>query len=369
MRNVQNRRSAWVSAVFAVAALSATAHADDQYDCVLGPTSILSYNFTASAPTTGNLRGNSTGTPATRTKRPPANIISCGSLTPTQNDLVPFTGTGRISGMGTQIRPTGTFRLGINTATNQATLYAASFDLLGTSTASAGALLDNFSVPAFCAINPNCQIGIPLTIDLPLGDATINDVLAELEAGPYTGALIPNGPNQYTIAINATFAVTPSVEFLGSPFNTGTQSVPVLMTGPITIDGSTITVTTGLNFEFMQTENTPVVLPDSPFSVTGIGICEGLNLLLAATITSSQASFETEGTARATGTLVVTCPCDLDGNQNIDLADLVAFLSDWQPIIGISGPNLPGDYNGDQTVDLADLVAFLECWQGPAPGC
>lgn len=60
------------------------------------------------------------------------------------------------------------------------------------------------------------------------------------------------------------------------------------------------------------------------------------------------------------------CVCDLNNDQITDLADLVAFLTDWQPSIGLSGVGLAGDFNFDNTVDIADLVAFLECWQ---PGC
>lgn len=56
--------------------------------------------------------------------------------------------------------------------------------------------------------------------------------------------------------------------------------------------------------------------------------------------------------------------CDLADDDMLDLADLVTFLSDWQPNIGqtvSAGTN--GDYNCDTAVDLADLIAFLTCWQ------
>lgn len=57
------------------------------------------------------------------------------------------------------------------------------------------------------------------------------------------------------------------------------------------------------------------------------------------------------------------CPSDLDDNGTTDLADLVGFLSDWQPQIGQMGEALEGDRNADGAVDLADLVAFLTRWQ------
>ncbi len=345
--------------------LATSALAADVYNCTVTPAaSNLSYTFNGLAPTTGNLRGDTTATPASRTKRPPQNFFTCGTLTPTQNDLVPFTGTGTINGSGSNIQPTGTFTLELNTVTNQARLLSASFDLLGTSSAAAAALLDNFSVPSFCAINPGCLVPIPITIDLPLGDATISDVLADLDAGPYTGTLTPTGPNQYNFSINAIFAITPSVEFLGSPFNTGTQSVPVVFSGSATVTGTTLAVTSSLNLQFMQMEPTPVVLPESPFTITGVGICEGLNLLLAATITSSSASFSSMSTIVSAGTFVPQpCPGDFNNDGTVDLLDLLAFNGQWSANLGqavTAGAN--GDYNQSGTVDLLDLLAFNGDW-------
>lgn len=53
------------------------------------------------------------------------------------------------------------------------------------------------------------------------------------------------------------------------------------------------------------------------------------------------------------------------GDGMIDLADLVSFLTLWQPNIGHPDPNglADGDYLVDNVVDLADLIKFLECWQ------
>ncbi|MBX3386752.1 MAG: hypothetical protein KF768_09290 [Phycisphaeraceae bacterium] len=351
------------AAAAALALPLAAAQADDIYDCTVTPTaSNLSYNFNGTAPTTGSFRGDEAATPASRTRTPPASIFSCGTIAADRNDAVPFTGTGTIAGSGSNIEPSGTFRLALNTATNQSRLLAASFDLLGAMTATAPAQISNFSTPAFCAVNPSCLVPIPLTINLPLGDAVIEEVLAELSGGPYTGTLTATGPGQYDFSINAMFAVTPSVEFLGSPFNTGTQIVPVVFSGSATVTGTSIAVTNSLNVQFNQTENTPIPLPESPFTVTGIGICEGLNLLLAATITSSSASFSTMSTVVSAGTLKA-CPGDFNDDGVVDLADLLAFLGPWNANLGQSvaaGTN--GDFNGDGVVDLADLLAFLGPW-------
>lgn len=62
------------------------------------------------------------------------------------------------------------------------------------------------------------------------------------------------------------------------------------------------------------------------------------------------------------------CPGDYDGNIVIDIADLAAFLSDWQPNVGTtvtSGSG--GDFDQSGFVDLSDLVSFVSDWQ-PAIG-
>lgn len=60
------------------------------------------------------------------------------------------------------------------------------------------------------------------------------------------------------------------------------------------------------------------------------------------------------------------CAADLTGDGNADLADLVMFLSEWQPIVGGPANGSFADLVPDNFIDLADLVSFLEDW---LPGC
>jgi len=50
-----------------------------------------------------------------------------------------------------------------------------------------------------------------------------------------------------------------------------------------------------------------------------------------------------------------SCPGDLDGDLDVDLADLSLLLGDY----GASGADLPGDLDGDGTVALTDLSLLL----------
>jgi spore coat protein A len=55
------------------------------------------------------------------------------------------------------------------------------------------------------------------------------------------------------------------------------------------------------------------------------------------------------------------CPGDVDRNDVVDTADLVAILAAWGPC-----PDCPEDTNDDGVVDTEDLIALLAGW-GPCP--
>lgn len=57
------------------------------------------------------------------------------------------------------------------------------------------------------------------------------------------------------------------------------------------------------------------------------------------------------------------CPGDFNGDNVVDLADLLDFLGQWNPNLGQSvTPGTNGDINSDGVVDLADLLDFLGAW-------
>lgn len=54
-------------------------------------------------------------------------------------------------------------------------------------------------------------------------------------------------------------------------------------------------------------------------------------------------------------------PSDFNCDGMVDLADLIGFISEWQPAVG-SNSSGPADSVGDGSIDLADLVDFLTIW-------
>ncbi|MHC4415722.1 MAG: hypothetical protein ACYS0G_10590 [Planctomycetota bacterium] len=55
------------------------------------------------------------------------------------------------------------------------------------------------------------------------------------------------------------------------------------------------------------------------------------------------------------------CPWDLDGNDTVDITDLLVLLAAWG-----TDPGVPPDFDGDGTVGISDLLELLANW-GPCP--
>ncbi|MCP3904113.1 MAG: hypothetical protein GY715_10815 [Planctomycetes bacterium] len=56
------------------------------------------------------------------------------------------------------------------------------------------------------------------------------------------------------------------------------------------------------------------------------------------------------------------CPWDLNGNGQVDFADILAVIGAWGPC----PPDCPHDLNGNGNVDFADILAVIGSW-GPCP--
>ncbi len=350
----------------AAACGGSAAFADELYSCTLLNTSTLGFNLSATAPLSGTFIGanDPLAAPAlqTRTKTPPSSFFSCG-IVAGENDAVPFSGTGAVTGTGTNIVPTGTFRLGFDTTDNSAFIDSGNFSLLGASTATAATSINSLTASAFCATNPSCQVPISLAFNLPLGSGTISSVQA-VQVGTGVGTITPTGVNTWDFAVAVTLDVTPAVTFNGGPLDVGTQTVPAALTGTITRTGSAITTTTVLNLNVNQTNPTPVPFPATPVSVTGAPVCNGMNLILSGMINSATVTFTSNATLNASGPRV-PCSCDFDGVDGVTVTDLFSFLDAWFVQFGQTAPNLSTDFNDNGSVGVDDLFGFLDCWFSP----
>ncbi|MBX3386341.1 MAG: agmatine deiminase family protein [Phycisphaeraceae bacterium] len=56
------------------------------------------------------------------------------------------------------------------------------------------------------------------------------------------------------------------------------------------------------------------------------------------------------------------CIADYDRSFSVDLTDLLAFLSEWSPLLGSQVDEAKCDLNNDGVIDLVDLLDFLSVW-------
>lgn len=349
-------------ATAAAALLTASAaHAIDGFACTLSTSSTGSYTINAAAPFTGTMIGDTTATPATRTKTgsivifPPS--VNCGTFGATQNDPLTISGSITGSGSSSSLRPTGTFSIFIDSATGTASVQSLTLNLLGSATASVAGGLSNFRYPTFCTVNPTCSLPFLTPISLTLGTLDITSLTAVQDPGAATGTLTPAMSGGFDFAIPVTLTATTVASFNGAPFDVAPQTLPIVLTGHITIapDGQTATVTSSIDLDIAPPSPTePVALPATPFTTpTGSPLCAGLNLILNLTVTSTTITVDAAAAITAPGTRL-RCPCDWNQSGSVTVQDIFDYLN------GYFSNN--GDFNGEGGTTVQDIFDFLSCY-------
>jgi hypothetical protein len=97
--------------------------------------------------------------------------------------------------------------------------------------------------------------------------------------------------------------------------------------------------------------------PDEPASIHHAPAPAGLYWLWIAP--AEFTGWPCGGLYRVTVTCAPSCPADLDGDETVDVTDLLALLAAW----GTVG----ADLNDDGTTDVGDLLLLLAAW-GPCGG-
>ena len=54
------------------------------------------------------------------------------------------------------------------------------------------------------------------------------------------------------------------------------------------------------------------------------------------------------------------CPADVDGNGQVEPADIALFVSQW--FTSIQNGTLEGDFDGNGSVQPSDVAAFVSVW-------
>lgn len=335
-------------------------------------TSTVTYNFGVSAPFTGSLLGeNDPLKPAaerTRTKRF-ATLFSCGAFGATQNDPVTISGAvvaAANNSSGTPVvRPSGTFKLGIDPIANTCVLQDFDANLVASGAISFVASLNNFTYQSFCTVNPSCSAPFLFAIPaLELGSVSVTSLrAAQAPSSPAAGTLTPGAPNSWTFSVPVSLTVTPIITLNGGPIATDPQIVPAVVTGTITRTGTTATVSASTNINASPPANTtPTPLPAAPLSVpTTSPLCPGINVLTTLTLTSQTITTTGAATINASGAQII-CPCDPNGSGTTTVADIFEYLNRW-----FTG-DPRADLNGGG-IQVSDIFDFLNCWFSPPLGC
>jgi hypothetical protein len=340
-------------------------------------TSALTYSFSANAPF------GSGGTPAVASTligandltlpaaqqtrvRHMQNIISCGSFTSTQNELINISGAITSSGNSTgqpAVHPGGTFKLGLDTAAGTCRLQDLNLNLVATGSITAAANLSNFTYQSFCAINPSCNAPFLFSITLPLGNVTVTSLLAQQAAGvPDTGTLTAGGPGVWHFSVNTTVTVTPTISFSGAPLAADPQQVPATISGDVTLSGNTAAITASTTLNYAPPASAPGPQAPTAFVVPSTStLCAGIDIILSLNILSSTVTSNNSASIPGAGTKII-CKCDTNADGTLAVQDIFDYLNLW-----LAG-NPAADFNGGG-LTVQDIFDFLNCWLQSPLGC
>lgn len=195
---------------------------------------------------------------------------------------------------------TGSFGLTVDTANGTFSMsgYAANF--LGNGPASLPVNL-NLSTETFRTRNPTFLYpGLP--ISLPIGSATIS-TFNVTQVGASTGVLTPIGVNRFSFVVTPLVNLELAVSVLGNDFAVpGQAPLPFALTGTLTLDGNSATISGVTPIEISQSTQPNQALPEFPLALPTTS--DPANVLLNLTLSELGVGFTGTANTFATGTLV-----------------------------------------------------------------
>ena len=249
------------------------------YEMTINPSSSgLSATTEISFDSGGTLRGDwdpSTNPTGTRTG------LGFGFSPPgaTQNDNVPVTLGGQIAGP-VNTDTGGGFVLTIDDVLNTLAIDGLAADLL------AGGVL---TLPATVSLAPQTfrtgnpfmlYPGVPIT--LPIGELSVSSLTMNQVGAAAPGVLTPTGPGTYDFTAAPIVVIEGQAEFLGNPVAIPGVPSPLVLTGQITVSGSTITFSSVQAIAQNQTIAIGTALPEIPLELPTLttGVTAGVLLTL-----------------------------------------------------------------------------------------
>lgn len=222
---------------------------------------------------------------------------------PTQNDPVP-TSVGLPLNVNLDAMTGGGFGLELNGAS--ASLSGLALDLLASGPVSASINAD-LSFSSFTTANPTSFYpGVPLS--LPLGDASVDTLLATQTGGPTIGSATLVGANLYDVVFAVPVLIEGSASFQG-------QSVPIApipgvlpFTGQLSTDPGSPFFMGAFDVEFMDAVALDVALPELPLPLPTL-FGDTADVTLALTLDELGLDIDLAGAFNATGVEVPSPAC------------------------------------------------------------
>lgn len=278
--------------VLVLAAASATRA--DVYDFVQQSSSGVSIGTTSiNATTSGTLIGDwdpTTNPGGTRTK--PGVFGTFGT---TENVAVPLTLAPHVSG-SPNVPTEGIFQLDIDFGSSSLVMsgYASAMSSVNPPTGSL-ALSADFGTPQGFRTRAPDSTYIPGTFNVPFGSATITGFQLDQNVATSLGTLTPQGGGVYDFSVATTADLTFKVLVLGNEQIAGPISVPLVLTGTLTITGSTATVLSSAAINVDDTQMPNQVIPDFTTTIPTI-LPPGGNASLIFSLTLTEISTILQGT-------------------------------------------------------------------------
>jgi len=315
------------TALAAVAILPAIAQADS-YNFSVGASSTSAWSLTVNAPfvVSGNPRSYLIGNyDATTNPTGTRTLPGLSGADDGLNTAINLS-AGGISASGssgqTPLHPAGVFAMNIDPAAGTIVLTGLSLDILNGGQAVVGTEV-SVTYPSFRTRQPTCTVfgGFPITI--PLDGGQITGLLASQAAEEDPGVLTPAGGGTYTFAIPLTINLLVTATLQGEPFPVEPQTLPVLLTGTVTLNGDSASIAATLDVSNQQTQPGPLAMDPTPVTAP---LCSGslmLNLLLASV--SVNVSTESDIVAPGVRTCTAAAISQHPSNLAVDAGDAAEF--------------------------------------------
>jgi hypothetical protein len=279
--------------------LALPAQAAVLYDFVMGTPSGFSFNEArVQANSSGTMIGNYDAVDnPTGTRTKPGLLTTFG---PTENVAVPTTVNTLFSG-----RPAaemgGSFAALVDPAAGSIAIRDYASASTGTATGAINATA-TLTTQTFRTRSPDSTIPGGIPIPISLGTGTLQALsIVQLE-GPAVGALVAEGPGQYSFSLLLPVQVSGTMQLMGDDTPFGPLLTVLPMSGSILLDGALASLSAVVQMDATEMQAVEIILPTMPLDLPTLA--GDAHVLMDLTVTQLNSTFAGLGAVVAEGAVV-----------------------------------------------------------------